>query len=184
MPHVIQPATTARARCRGCGEKIASGVLRFGESVPNPFGEGDTTHWFHLECAAFKRPEPFLQTLEAAAEPVPDGERLLAEARRGIDNARLQRVSGGERDPSGRAQCRQCRATIPKGAWRIPLVIHEEDRFSPAGFLHAACAGAYFETADILARVRRFSPALSEADVAAIGAEVEAGSAGTGGAAG
>jgi hypothetical protein len=115
---------------------------------------------------------------------VPERERLIAEARRGIGNARLQRVSGGERDPSGRAQCRQCRASIAKGSWRIPLVIYEEDRFSPAGFIHPACARAYFETADILARVKRFSPALSDADVAAIGAEVEAGTAGTGGAAG
>lgn len=178
MPNLIEPAATARAKCRGCGERIAAAVLRFGESVPNPYGEGDTTHWFHLECAAFKRPQPFLETVESAAEPLPDRERLVAEARRGIDNARLPRVNGGERDPSGRAQCRQCRTTIAKGAWRIPLVIHEEDRFSPAGFVHASCASAYFGTADVLARVKRFSPALSEAEVAAIGAEVAAASSG------
>ena len=186
MPNVIEPATTARAKCRGCGERIAASVLRFGESVPNPYGEGDTTHWFHLECAAYKRPEAFVETVESAPDPVPDGERLIAEARRGIENARLQRVSGGERDPSGRAQCRQCRTAIPKGAWRIPLAIYEEDRFSPAGFIHASCARAYFETADVLARVKCFSPALSEEDAAAIGAEVAAGAGapGTGGAAG
>jgi hypothetical protein len=186
MANLVEPATTGRAKCRGCGERIEVSVLRFGEGVPNPYGEGDTTHWFHLECAAFKRPQPFLETLESAAQPVPDGERLVAEARRGTLNARLQRVGGGERDPSGRAQCRQCRSAIPKGAWRIPLVIYEEDRFSPAGFVHASCARAYFGTADVLGRVKRFSPALSEADAAAIGAEVEAGSGtpGGGGAAG
>ena len=56
MPHVIETASSGRAKCRGCGEKIAAGELRFGERLPNPFAEGETTHWFHLECAAFKRP--------------------------------------------------------------------------------------------------------------------------------
>ncbi|HSB61314.1 MAG TPA: PARP-type zinc finger-containing protein, partial [Vicinamibacteria bacterium] len=70
MPHVIQPATTARAKCRGCGERIGAGVLRFGESLPNPFADGETTHWFHLDCAAFKRPEPFLEAVEARTEPL------------------------------------------------------------------------------------------------------------------
>ena len=77
MPHVIQPATTARAKCRGCGEKIAAGELRFGASLPNPFADGETTHWFHLECAAFKRPEPFLETVEASTEALPDADRLI-----------------------------------------------------------------------------------------------------------
>lgn len=173
MPHVIEPASTARSKCRGCGEKIAASVLRFGESVPNPFGEGETTHWFHLECAAFKRPEPFLETLPAAAEPVEDKERLEAEARQGLEHPRLQRLSGAERDPSGRAQCRQCKTVIAKGAWRIPVVVYEEDRFSPAGFIHAGCARAYFETAEgLLPRVRRFAPGLSEADLAEVAAEV------------
>ena len=41
MPHVIEPAASGRAKCRGCGEKIAKGKLRFGERLPNPFGDGD-----------------------------------------------------------------------------------------------------------------------------------------------
>ena len=63
MPHVIEPAASARAKCRGCAEKIAAGDLRFGESLPNPFAEGETHHWYHLECGAMKRPEPFLEGL-------------------------------------------------------------------------------------------------------------------------
>ena len=42
MPHVIEPAPTGRAKCRGCGEKIGAGELRFGESLPNPFAEGES----------------------------------------------------------------------------------------------------------------------------------------------
>jgi Poly(ADP-ribose) polymerase and DNA-Ligase Zn-finger region len=173
MPHVIQPATTARAKCRGCGEKIAAGEMRFGESLPNPFADGETTHWFHLECAAFKRPEPLLQTLEGLPAPLDDAERLKAEAQRGIAHHRLPRVSGAERAPSGRAQCRSCHQTIEKGAWRLPLVFYEEGRFAPSGSIHVSCAQAYLETTDVLPRLKRFSPGLSEADVEEIQAELQ-----------
>ncbi len=173
--HVIQPAATARSKCRGCGERIAAGVLRFGEVLPNPFADGETTHWFHLDCAAYKRPEPFLERLEAAAEPVPDdATRLLEEARRGIAHPRLPRVSGAERAPSGRAQCRSCRTPIDKGAWRISLVFYEEGRFAPAGSIHVKCAQAYLETTDVVPRLKRFSPGLTDDDLRELQAELQA----------
>ena len=81
-------------------------------------------------------------------------------------------MSGAERDPSGRAQCRHCRQKIEKGAWRIPLVFWEEGRFSPAGFVHVPCAGAYFGTIDVVARLKRFSPGLTDADLQEIQAEL------------
>ncbi len=172
MPHVIEPAATARAKCRGCGEKIAGGELRFGESLPNPFAEGETLHWFHLECGALKRPEPFLEALAARVEPLPDSERLAEEARRGVEHKRLPRINGAERDPSGRAQCRHCRQSIAKGAWRISLVFYEEGRFSPGGFVHVPCAGGYFETTDVAARLKRFTPGLTDPDLQEIQAEL------------
>ena len=172
MPHVIEPAASARAKCRGCGERIGAGELRFGESLPNPFAEGETLHWFHLECGAMKRPEPFLEGRTAHAEPIPDSDRLAAEARRGVEHKRLPRINGAERDPSGRAQCRHCRQKIEKGAWRIPLVFWEEGRFSPAGSVHVPCTGAYFETTDVVPRLKRFSPGLTDADLQEIEAEL------------
>jgi hypothetical protein len=173
--HVIEPASSGRAKCRGCGERIAAGELRFGESLPNPFADGEMTHWFHLECGAFKRPEPFLATLEARDTPPPDAERLAAEAKRGLAHRRLPRVNGAERAASGRAQCRSCREAIVKGAWRISLVFYEEGRFSPSGYVHVRCARDYFETVDVVPRLRRFSPGLSEEDLAAIQAELGVG---------
>ncbi len=165
MPHVIEPASSGRAKCRGCGERIGAGELRFGEKLDNPFADGEMTHWFHLDCAAFKRPEPFLETLEAREEPLDDSERLESEARPGLVHRRLPRVGGAELSPSGRAKCRSCREPIAKGVWRIPLVFYEEGLFSASGFIHVRCSQAYFETTDVLSRVRRFSPSLTEDDI-------------------
>jgi hypothetical protein len=39
---------------------------------------------------------------------------------------------------------------------------------SPIGFLHLACAEAYFGTRDIMDRVRRLSPELGDDDAAEI----------------
>jgi hypothetical protein len=165
MSHLIQPAPSGRSKCRGCGDRIAAGELRFGESLPNRFAEGEMTHWFHLDCAAYKRPGPFLETLEARPEPLADTQPLASEAKHGIAHRRLPRVNGAERSPSGRAQCRSCRGRIEKGAWRIALVFYEDGRFEPSGFIHVPCAQDYFETIEVLPRLRRFSPDLSDEDL-------------------
>ena len=171
MAHVIERASSGRAKCRGCDERIAGGNLRFGERLPNPFAEGEMTHWFHLDCAAFKRPAPFLEALRTA-EPLEDAERLSSEAKRGIAHPRLSRVNGADRAPSGRAECRACHTPIDKDAWRVSLVFYEEGRFAPAGYIHPRCAQAYFETTDILARIRRFSPKLGNEELRGLEAEL------------
>jgi hypothetical protein len=131
------------------------------------------TLWFHLECAAFRRPEPLLEALAERTEPLEGRERLEAEARRAADHHRLPRIAGAQRASSGRATCRHCREAIAKDAWRIPLVYFEEGRFTPGGFVHARCAGRYFQTTDILPRIRCFAPGLGEEDVQALRAELE-----------
>ena len=84
------------------------------------------------------------------------------------------------RDPSGRAQCRHCKTSIAKGAWRITLVFYEEGRFTAAGFIHPACAQAYLEAGhgEVIPRVKRFAPGLTDADLQEIGTEVQRPSAG------
>ena len=162
MSHTIEAATSGRAKCRGCGQAIDKGALRFGERVDNPYGEGDRTLWFHVPCGALKRSEPFL---EAAAEPGQDPEALepwLAEAQAGVTHHRLTRIDGAEQAPSGRARCRACRELIEKGAWRIPLVFWAEARFESSGFIHTRCADSYFGTHDVLSRISHFAPDLSE----------------------
>ena len=159
MPHVIEPAPTGRAKCRGCGSAIQKDELRFGERIPNPFAdEGEATLWFHLVCGAYKRPEPLLEALDAAEDDVPDPERLAALARVGLEHHRLPRLDAAERSPTGRASCRSCRTKIAKGAWRFRLVFFEDGRFEPSGFVHAGCAASYFGTADVLDRAEAGRP--------------------------
>ena len=57
------------------------------------------------------------------------------------------------------------RELIDTGTWRISLTFFEEYRFAPSGFVHAACAPAYFETPEILDRVAHFSPNLSRGEL-------------------
>ena len=191
MAHVIEAASSGRAKCRSCDQPIAKGELRFGERQPNAFGEGEMTLWFHLPCAAYSRPEPFLETQSgapadgtdassaAAPETVPEAqlEQLAADARFGIAHRRVPRLHGAERATSGRAHCRSCRELIAKGEWRLPLVFFEDYRFNPGGYLHARCARNYFETTAILDRVRHFSPELREAELTEVAGAIEAGQA-------
>jgi len=164
MAHVIEPAASGRAKCRGCARPIALGELRFGERLPNPFAEGETTLWFHLVCAAYKRPEAFLETLAATDAPLTGRERLDQAARWSAAHRRLPRIDGAERAPSGQAKCRSCREPIARGTWRIRLVFFEEGRFSPGGFVHLDCRAAYFERDDVLAPLLHFSPDLGDAE--------------------
>jgi hypothetical protein len=169
VAHVIEPASSGRAKCRSCDQPIAKGELRFGERQPNAFGDGEMTLWFHLACGAYSRPEPFLE-VQATAPPDAQLESLAVAARFGIEHRRVPRLHGAERATSGRAHCRSCRELIGKGEWRLPLVFFEEYRFSPGGYIHARCAREYFETSELLDRIRHFSPAMTEPDLAEIAA--------------
>lgn len=163
MPHVFETAPTGRAKCRGCGRAIQRGELRFGERLPNAYGEGEMTLWFHPPCAAFKRPEPLLEALAEAEGSLPGREDLEGMARGAMEHRRLRRVDGAERSPSSQAKCRCCRAAIERGSWRIRLVFYEDGRFSPGGFVHLACHPVYFEGHEVLAPVLHFTPDLDEA---------------------
>ena len=172
MPHVFEPAASGRSKCRGCRQPLQKGELRFGESLPNPFGEGEVTHWFHPMCAAYKRPDALLEALAAATDPVADSVSLERAARGSLAQPRLARIDGAERSPSGQARCRSCHEPIERDSWRIRLVFHEEGNFSPGGFLHARCRHAYFETDAIVDQVLHFSAALADADREALRAEL------------
>jgi len=164
MGHVFESAPSGRSRCRGCQGTIPLGELRFGERLPNPYGEGEITLWFHLMCAAYKRPEPLLQALGETDQGIPDRGALEHAAQGSLAFRRIPRINGAEKAPSAKARCRSCRQPIERGAWRIRLTFYEEGRFSPGGFVHLDCRKAYFETDDIGDRLLWFSPALTDAE--------------------
>jgi hypothetical protein len=161
MPDVIVPATSARAKCRACGGAIEKGTLRFGEASPSPFGEGETTHWFHLACAALRRPERAGPALSASGAEIDGRERLAAWVREGTDHPRLTRIARAERASSGRARCRHCHEVIDKDAWRIALETWEDSRFSPIGFVHLGCAAAYCAVENVAGRILDVSSSLA-----------------------
>lgn len=160
MAHVLVPAASGRSRCRGCARVIERGELRFGEVLPNLYGEGDTTLWFHPACAAYKRPQSLLEALGAESE-LPERSALERVAQRGVIHRRLPRIDGVERSPSGRASCRSCREPIVGGSWRIRLVFFEDGRFVPGGYVHLTCRVPYFGIDDILEQLLHFSRELS-----------------------
>ena len=160
--HVFEPAASGRSKCRGCGRALAKGEIRFGERLPNAFGEGEMTLWFHPMCAAYKRPEAMLEALGQITGEVADRELLERAARTSNAQNRLARIDGAER-AKGQASCRHCREPIAKGSWRIRLVYFDEGQFSASGFIHLDCREPYFETKDdILEQVLHFSHWLEE----------------------
>lgn len=165
MPDVILPAPSARAKCRGCARPIAKGELRFGESLPNAFAEGEALFWFHLDCAACMRPEKFGAFLATFGDPLPNREWLEETARVGAAHRRLPRIARAERASSGRATCRFCRELIEKGSFRIALQMFEDTRMTPIGCIHAACSEGYFGVREVVPRIAKLSPGLTEADL-------------------
>ena len=171
---MIEAAKTGRAKCRGCGEPIAAGTLRLGEKVPNPFGDdgSEATLWFHIACAAFLRPEAFVETVAATSETIPNRATFEHEAQLAVAHRRLPRATAAGRAPTGRATCRACKQLIEKDAWRIALLYFEDGRLSPSGFIHVRCSKEYLETTEIFGRLKHFSPQLTEDDLAEIRQEL------------
>lgn len=170
MAHTIEPAASGRSKCRGCGKPIAKEELRFGERLPNPFADGEMTIWFHLQCAALKRPESLNEllqeeTLQALMPGIEDTESLVRSIEFGLEHRRVERINGVEKATSGRARCRSCREVISKGQWRIPLAFFEEGMFNASGFVHVACTAQYFKTTDILPYLEHFTDELPLEDL-------------------
>ncbi|MEO0813130.1 MAG: hypothetical protein AAFY60_09730 [Myxococcota bacterium] len=174
---MLEAATSGRAKCRACGETLRKGELRFGERVPNPFGEGEATYWFHPWCAAARRPEVFLE-LEPIPDELEDPQALHTLAVLGQEHHRLARVERVELAASGRAKCRECQEKIEKGAPRLALTIWEDGRFNPMGFIHASCALDYFGTTESLETRMRFV-ARNEESAAVLEQALEAALSGT-----
>lgn len=169
----LESSPNGRAKCRGCGQNIAKGEQRFGESVVSPFTGSETTLWFHADCAACRRPEAAIALFESESAADPTLKPLLDEASLGVQHPRLARVALIERSPSGRAKCRQCQELIGKDLLRIKLEIFEEARFQPIGYIHLTCQREYFGAPPSLERLKRCVQQLSALDLAEVAAACE-----------
>jgi hypothetical protein len=170
MADVLEPARSGRSRCRGCGATIEKGSLRFGEELPNPYGdEGETAlRWFHLACAAEKRPEKVGPVLDRAGLAPADLDALRGVIEEGVRNPQLRRVARAEPAPTGRARCRECRALIERGTWRVVIDVEDEAASMASTYsLHAACAARHVGAEGLRQKLQRTSrlPADAAADL-------------------
>jgi hypothetical protein len=146
MPHKLEVATTARARCRGCKEAIAKGEVRFGEEFKNPYSEdgGMSYRYWHLRCAAQKLANDLRPALAAYEGDVPD----KAEIEALIVQHLKPEMPFAERAPNARAKCRACEQAIVKGALRVAFERMFEGPMGTqkgAAYCHVACLSRFLE---------------------------------------
>jgi ribosomal protein L24E len=165
MPDVIEPAASGRAKCRGCGEKIEKGVLRFGESLPNPYGESEETRGFyHLLCAAESRAEKLAAVLASVSDEIPERASVERAMRDALANPKLVPVKRAERSPTSRATCQDCKKKIEKGTLRVVMERDSEiAAMATTYFVHAECAKRSIG-AGLADKLRRASAALGDED--------------------
>lgn len=172
MPDRIELATSGRARCRACRRAIDKGSERFAEAVPNPAAEGESQHYYHLACAAERRPKAFAGLVPTLDPPRTDLAPLAEVAALTLAHHRLERLGSLERAKSARAACRHCREPIEKEAWRVALQPIEDGRLGTWGFVHLTCVANYSGIKPDLARLTRYTE-LDAADRDQIGAVLE-----------
>ena len=172
MSDTIEAASTGRASCRRCREKIEKGALRFGERVPSAFGEGEQTLWYHLPCAAERLPGKLDAALAAYDGEVPERDELLRVIENGKQNEKLALVQKVDRAPTGRAHCQQCHEAIAKGELRVGVDRDQEGMMPTVSYLHLRCAAAYLGEAGLKPKLERAARGLSAEDQAALAAEL------------
>jgi hypothetical protein len=147
---MIEVAKTGRSKCRGCKQLIAKDEMRFGEEVDSLYGDGDiATLWYHLKCAAERRPNELRETLDKFQGKIPG----RAELDQLLANNKGKKAGGGggkypyaEKAPSGRSKCLKCDKTIDKDSIRVAVEREVEIAgvMRPsAGYLHPGCAVAF-----------------------------------------
>lgn len=173
MPDRIEVAASGRARCRACRRAVVKGDERFAEAAPNPVADGESQHFYHLRCAAERRPKTFSALLASLDPPRADLAELAADAALALAHHRLERLGALERAKSARANCRQCRGLIEKDAWRVALQPIEDGRLGTWGFVHLACVADYAGIKPTLDRLTRYTE-LASADKADVAMRLEA----------
>lgn len=177
MAHTIEIAKTGRAGCRACKTPIAKGELRFGEEVPNAFSaSGEMSHqWYHLPCAALKKPQQLKTALAAFTGEVPDRAELEKTLEESAKKLKPSTFPYAERASTGRSKCQQCGEQIAKGTLRVAVEREVETasfRTAGAGYLHPKCAKEYTKDDQLLEHIKTNATALAPADLEELAKEL------------
>jgi hypothetical protein len=144
MAHKVEVAPSGRAACRGCKQPIAKGTPRLAEEFANQFADdgGTSFRYWHLACAAPKLANELQAALAAYEGAIDDRaslDALIAEHLR-------PPMPYAELASTGRARCRACDETIPKGALRVAFERTIDSPMGPqksAAYAHAGCLPRY-----------------------------------------
>jgi hypothetical protein len=160
---LIERAKSGRSACRECGEKIASGALRYGMAIES-WDEEIAHVWFHLPCGIKSERNRFQVVYEKLKDDIPELTALYeAEAKK------PPKQSAGatgkypylEVASTGRAKCLQCSLAIAKGDERLAIErefeVMGQSRTGP-GYLHLACAPTFTQRPDIVEATRSATP--------------------------
>lgn len=153
MGHVVEVSPSGRAKCRGCKETIAKGVVRFGEAYESAFTEGEALRYWHLTCAAKskKLAVPLEETLAGFDGTVPDRaevDALIAAAKKKGAGKAPAKFPHAQVAANGRAGCMVCGEKLEKGTLRVAVEREVEAPMGMvrgAGYLHPGCALGWAE---------------------------------------
>jgi Poly(ADP-ribose) polymerase and DNA-Ligase Zn-finger region len=162
MQRLIEVAKSGRARCRGCRQVIAKGELRYGEEVPNQFGDGGMAmQWLHLMCAAKKHPREMKETLAAFSGEIANRAEVEAALQAALSDQKT--FPYAEWAPTGRSRCLQCREPIDKDTLRIAVEREVEMggvARAGAGYLHSQCAAEFVKDEQLADQLKQNSASL------------------------
>lgn len=177
MAHTIETAKTGRAGCRACKTPIPKGDLRFGEEVPNAFSaSGEMSfQWYHLPCAALKKPAQLKVALDAFTGEVPNKDELLKTLEESSKKLKPSNYPYAERASTGRSRCQQCAEPIEKGKLRVAVEREVETasfRTAGAGYLHPRCAKEYTKDEQVLEKIKANATGLKPEDLEELSKEL------------
>lgn len=177
MAHTIETAKTGRAGCRACKTPIPKGELRFGEEVPNAFSaSGETSfQWYHLACAALKKPHQLKAALAGFTGEIPGRADLEATLEEAAKKTKPSTFPYAERAATGRSRCQVCQQPIEKGSLRVAVEREVETASfatKSAGYLHPKCAKTQLADPELLAKIKANTTSLEAADLEALAGEL------------
>jgi hypothetical protein len=161
MEKMIEVAKTGRSKCRSCRQAIAKDDLRFGEEVPNQFGDGPSTQWYHLVCAAKKRTNELKEAMAAYSGEIPN--RAEVEEAMKTPDPGQKTFPFAEWAPTGRSKCLACSEPIEKDTLRVAVEREVEVggmARAGAGYLHPECAGEFVGDEELAAKLKANSTKL------------------------